>query len=118
MDSCTQRFRYAFLRPVVCDQYPEEHTPPWGMILRAGTYRYGRGLQEASVDAHPFDFVRDSDYGTAACLLIPRKLFLDLNMYDPRYAENKGAYYEVGHRCAAAAPFFFISFLALVRWET
>ena len=73
-----------------------------GRILDAGgiiftdasAWQYGRGVAAASAEAHPYAYVRDVDYGTAACLIIPRALFLDLGMYDPRYAEDKGAYYE------------------------
>jgi len=73
-----------------------------GKILDAGgiiftdasAWQYGRGVPARSAQAHPYHYVRDVDYGTAACLLIRRALFLDLGMYDPRYAEDKGAYYE------------------------
>ena len=57
-------------------------------------WQYGRGVPVSSPHAHPYLSTREVDYATAACLLVPRALFLELDMYDPRYAANKGAYYE------------------------
>lgn len=62
--------------------------PPANPLL---SRRYGRG---AALDDPVYGYVRDIDYGTAACLLVSRTLFHSLNMYDRRYAENQGAYYE------------------------
>ena len=58
-------------------------------------WQYGRGVSEGdTAHSHNYKYTRDIDYATAACLLVSRSLFLELGMYDPRYAENKGAYYE------------------------
>jgi GT2 family glycosyltransferase/glycosyltransferase involved in cell wall biosynthesis len=54
---------------------------------------YGRG---DSPSAAPYAFVRDVDYCSAAFLLTPRQLFLELGGFDERY---QPAYYEDADYC-------------------
>lgn len=54
---------------------------------------YGRG---GDPDAPEFNFVREVDYCSGACLLVNRSLFLDAGKFDERYAP---AYYEETDLC-------------------
>lgn len=54
---------------------------------------YGRGSYPF---APPFSYRREVDYVSGACLLVPRGLFAQLGMLDPRYAP---AYYEETDLC-------------------
>jgi GT2 family glycosyltransferase/glycosyltransferase involved in cell wall biosynthesis len=60
-----------------------------GIIWRDGTgWNYGR-LEDP---AHPdYNYVREVDYVSAACLAVPRALFEEIGGFDTRYAP---AYYE------------------------
>jgi GT2 family glycosyltransferase/glycosyltransferase involved in cell wall biosynthesis len=60
-----------------------------GIVWRDGTaWNYGLGLDP---ETPACCYARDVDYCSGACLMIPRDLFLELGMFDARYAP---AYYE------------------------
>jgi GT2 family glycosyltransferase len=60
-----------------------------GIIWRDGTgWNYGN-LQDP--DAPEYNYIREVDYCSGACILVPRKLFQDLGSFDERYMP---AYYE------------------------
>ncbi|MHC4220023.1 MAG: glycosyltransferase, partial [Planctomycetota bacterium] len=60
-----------------------------GIVWQDGTaWNYGLGLNPQTPECN---YAREVDYCSGACLMIPRELFLDLGMFDPRYAP---AYYE------------------------
>ena len=58
-----------------------------GLVFDDGSgWGYGRGVH-VNLDAErtaPFSYVRDTDYGSAACAMVPRTLFVGLGLYDPR----------------------------------
>lgn len=54
----------------------------------AGGWNYGRGGDASS---HEFNYLREVDYCSGACLMVPSALFAQLGMFDERYAP---AYYE------------------------
>lgn len=60
-----------------------------GIIFQDGSgWNYGRG-QNPSLPA--FSFVKDMDFGSGACILIPNELWQELGGFDERFAP---AYYE------------------------
>lgn len=65
-------------------------------------WSYGRG--DVARDQHslaPFSSVRLTDYGSAACVMVSRHLFLALDLYDrfflPAYYEDTDMAFQVGH---------------------
>lgn len=67
------------------------------------SWSYGRG--ETARDQHslaPYSSVRESDYGSAACVLLPRALFLALDLYDryflPAYYEDTDMAFQIRQR--------------------
>jgi GT2 family glycosyltransferase/SAM-dependent methyltransferase len=76
---------------------------PAGRLQEAGSvvwsdgsaWNIGRGEDP---EAPEYDYVREVDYCSAACLLVPRELFRELGMFDPRYAPG---YYEDVDLCFA-----------------
>lgn len=65
-----------------------------GIVWRdASGWNYGRGGDPANPE---FSYVREADYCSAACLLVPRRLFAELGGFDERYAP---AYYEDTDLC-------------------
>ena len=74
---------------------------PGGMLQEAGSiiwkdgscYGYGRGDDPARPE---FNYRREVDYGSAACLMVRREKFLELGGFDNRYAP---AYYEDTDLC-------------------
>ncbi|OJA26972.1 glycosyltransferase [Burkholderia ubonensis] len=74
---------------------------PTGLLQEAGSiiwsngscYGYGRGQ---SPDLPEFNYRREVDYGSAACLLVRRDKFVELGGFDNRYAP---AYYEDTDLC-------------------
>jgi GT2 family glycosyltransferase/glycosyltransferase involved in cell wall biosynthesis len=60
-----------------------------GIVWRDGSaWNYGLGLDP---DTPRCNYAREVDYCSGACLMVPRDLFLDLGLFDTRYAP---AYYE------------------------
>lgn len=74
---------------------------PDGLLQEAGSivwsngtcYGYGRGQQP---DLPEFNYRREVDYGSAACLLVRREKFMEFGGFDNRYAP---AYYEDTDLC-------------------
>lgn len=55
-----------------------------GIFWRDGSaWNYGRG---ADPRAYPFNFVRDTDYGSGAAIAVPRRLWTQLGGFDERFA--------------------------------
>jgi GT2 family glycosyltransferase len=70
--------------------YPDGRLQEAGSIVwRDGSgWNYGKGGDPGAAE---FNFVRDVDYCSGACLMVRRKLFASLGGFDERYAP---AYYE------------------------
>ncbi len=67
-----------------------------GIVWRDGSgWNFGRSQDPNRPE---YSYVREVDYCSAACLLVPRSLFLEIGMFDARYAP---AYYEDTDLCFA-----------------
>ncbi|HZV72979.1 MAG TPA: glycosyltransferase [Conexibacter sp.] len=65
-----------------------------GIVFRDGSAaNFGNG---GDPDFHEFDYVREVDYGSAACLLVRRDAWVELGGYDERYLPM---YYEDADLC-------------------
>jgi GT2 family glycosyltransferase/SAM-dependent methyltransferase len=65
-----------------------------GIIFRDGSgWNYGRGLD---AERYEFNFMREVDYGSAACLLVRADLFAQVGGYDERFLPM---YYEDADLC-------------------
>ena len=71
--------------------YPDGRLQEAGALVRRDGTEVKRGLGSISVDDPAYNMVRAVDYCSAASLVIRRQTFLDLGMFDDRYAP---AYYE------------------------
>ena len=73
-----------------------------GLIFDDGKgWSYGRGdTARAMHSLAPFASVRETDYGSAACVMVPRALFVGLGLYDryflPAYYEDTDMAFQVG----------------------
>jgi len=77
------------------------------LLFFAPSWSYGRG--ETARDQHslaPYSSVRESDYGSAACVLLPRALFLALDLYDryflPAYYEDTDMAFQIRQRAGSS----------------
>jgi GT2 family glycosyltransferase len=75
--------------------FPDGRLQEAGSIIWSDGSSLGYGRND-STWAPPYCFVRDVDYCSAAFLLTPRQLFLDLGGFDDRY---QPAYYEDADYC-------------------
>jgi glycosyltransferase involved in cell wall biosynthesis len=77
--------------------YPDGSLQEAGAIIfRDGTgWNFGRGLDP---DFHEFNYVREIDYGSAACLLVRAAAFAAVGGYDERFLPM---YYEDADLCFA-----------------
>lgn len=101
LDGWMQALRGTFERGPTVGAVGAKLVHPDGRLQEAGGiiwsdaqgWNYGRGSDPG---APAFNYVREVDYCSAACLMVPRSLFEQLGGFDRRYAP---AYYEDADLC-------------------